>query len=64
MKALNIKINENKKKDLDIALATIAPYMGRRGQLTDFVRPAIEKFIEATRQDRGIEFIEHIKSWR
>jgi len=63
MNRIHILITDEDKKELQNQLETLRPKFGRRGQTTDFIRPAIEKFVEAAKQNRGIEFIEYIKSW-
>lgn len=61
---IHIIIKKEKKQELQNCLETLRPIYKRRGQTTDFIRPAIDKFIEAAKQNRGFEFIEYIKAWR
>jgi len=64
MNRIPILITNEDKKELQESLETLRPTYKRRGQTTDFIRPAIEKFIEAAKQNRGIEFINYIKEWK
>lgn len=58
-----IKINRDVLNKFHEGLEKLRPSFGRRGQKTDLIDPAIDKFIEASDTDRGLEFIEYIKSW-
>lgn len=64
MKRMPILMTPERKDALKEALETLRPHMHRRGQLTDFVNPAIDKFIEAANKGKSLEFIEYIKSFK
>ena len=64
IKLLPIRLKTEEKKEFESALKSLEPFFNRRGQSTDVLKPAIEGFINAAKQGRSIEFIEHIKSWQ
>lgn len=64
LKRIPILITKEKKEELQKCLETLRPTFKRRGQTTDFINPAIDKFMEAAKLGRGVEFIEYIKTWR